>query len=312
MQRSFGISLTAVLCGLGGLLGLLFAMLSFGMLLLSPQALPPGSGVVPFVMVATLGFAFSGWAIATMVGLWRLKNSARWSVLVYAGLLVFMGISSGALMAVIPLPPTPNAPAETMEGMRIGLVGFYGVLAALGTVWLVYFNRGSVKAQFAGANPPPLPSPRPTSISVIAYLQLFVGVSALWSLFMPVPAIILGFAIHGLPGRLVFLSWCAGYAAVGYGLLRLRPWSRIGGIALFVFGIVNSLVSLPGFGARMEEVMRDLPGSQQASAQAIAMFANGWFAGLIVVFVVVTSAIPIWFLVKHRHAFEPPKAAVQA
>jgi hypothetical protein len=306
VKRSFGISLTAIFCGVGALLGLLFAVLGVGSLLLNSRALPPASGgVVGLVMVGTMAIAFMGWAIATMVGLWRLRSWARWSVLIYAGFLLFVALSSGAMMAVIPLPAVPNAPDGMMQGMRFGLVGFYLVLAALAAGWLVYFSRDSVKMQFSDANLPAASSRRPLSISIIGYLLVSFAVFGLVSVFMPMPAFVLGLTIDGFPARLIYAAWCACYAIIGYALLRLRAGGRIAGMTLFTFMIVNSLAVLPTYGELTTKMMRDLQdNSNPNSAQLAGMFTNGWFAAIMVVFGCVTSAIPIWFLAKHRRAFE--------
>ena len=201
LKRSFGISLAAVLCALGALIGILFTGLMVVSLLLNPRAIPaPGVSIATPMIVATIGIAFTFWAIATAVGLWKLRTWARWSVLVYAGFLLFTNLSSGFVMAVVPLPPVPNAPVPNapngmMQTIRYGLVGFYGLLAVLSGAWLVYFTRDSVKSQFAGANPVPEPSRRPISISIVGYMLLIFGVIGLWSVFTPIPAILLGFII---------------------------------------------------------------------------------------------------------------------
>ena len=88
---------------------------------------------------------FSGWGLATGIGLLRAWRWARTSTLIFSGLLVALGV-----LAVVALL---RMPAGDVSGWQLLMLRAVAVLfflspAALGTWWLVFFNRKQVKAYF--------------------------------------------------------------------------------------------------------------------------------------------------------------------
>jgi hypothetical protein len=114
----------------------------------------PGSPVTfkAFMAAASLVYLLpSIWGVATAIGLWRLKNWARISMIVFSVILIFMGAVSGLVMLVMPFPsaPPPAPNPSVMAGIRIVMGGFWLTLLGIGIWWLVFFTRAKVAEQFA-------------------------------------------------------------------------------------------------------------------------------------------------------------------
>ena len=308
MKRSLGVTLSAVAAGLGsGLLALLGTIAVVSTYLVPP---PPTPGMPPIFMqvVLVVGclilLGLAGWGMATAAGLFRLKTWARWSMLTFCALWTLFTLAAALMISVIPLPPTPGLPADAVGSIKIFVGVFYGLQAILGGVWLFYFNRPSVRAQFGGGGAPgPGPGGRPLSISIIAWLLIVGGVSTILFSILPFPATVLGMVFTGWAGRLFYLGYSVISITAGVGMLRLRPASRIAAIVIFIHAILNSLlmVALPGLPERLAAVYAGFPGlqpSQMSLAAAVPSILMG----------MVFSAIPLWFLVVRRAAFDPPVA----
>ncbi len=143
MQRPLGITLIAVLCFVGAAFDAVLAALA----VLRPAALaailaalsPSGAG--PQQMHAAMGaflpvyylvgIAFSA---ALGVGLWRLRNWARWIVI------VLVAVSLAAVVGQI---------AQLLGAATVGAVVLTAFRVALCVFWLWYLFRARVRAAFA-------------------------------------------------------------------------------------------------------------------------------------------------------------------
>src|SRR5215831_20883735 len=147
MHRSTGVPASAVLVIVGSALTLLCAaMMLFGSAFESksnPAANAPVDLGTILTVEAVVVFGFGGWGLASGIGLLYLKQWARISLLIYAGLLVCVSLPAAALMAVISLPHDPSLPVNFMPAIRVGMAFFYGMFAALGGFWLYFFNKRS-------------------------------------------------------------------------------------------------------------------------------------------------------------------------
>jgi hypothetical protein len=190
VRRSVGVTISAVLALLGSLLAAGMAMLTIFALVVMPAPPPnPGFPAPPeFIrairLVVPLFYLLpAAWGITTSVGLFRLRNWARISIIVFAALLSIWGLF-GMLMALAMFAmPAPAMPPEARVDpnvifmvMRLFFIIFAMVQLGIGIWWLVFFNRASVKQQFvpqpmsfvpypatAGAPPPPALYPTPSS-----------------------------------------------------------------------------------------------------------------------------------------------------
>jgi len=302
MQRSIGVTLTAIASILGSILLLLMVLLMTVTLLLRPNATEMTSLVrITLLIGGAAMFAFSAWGIATAVGLLRLCGWARWSMLAFSVLLTFFG-AAAALGAIFgAAAPAPGVAPDLMRGILLGVGAFYAVLALLGGFWLYYFNTSAVKAQFSSAGPTQPPGGRPFSVTMIAWLMLPGGALCCVFAFLPFPAVLGGWMVTGWAARLFYAGVALIELWLGWGLLRLRPLSRVLSIAFFVLGAVNSLLFalLPGAAARVAASLAIFsPGLRYSSTSRFPSLIGSLAA-------VPLSAVVIWFLVKCRPAFHP-------
>lgn len=311
MQRPIGVVLSAGVQILGSLFVLLMSVVIFA----APH-LAPSSGRQPqppagfFVTMGVVYLMFAGISIGTAIGLIQLKNWSRYSTLMFAGFLVFVGLVSMLVSAVAPFTPPPNQAAQLPPSfaikVRIFAIAFSFAIAALGGVWLYYFNRRSIRSAFAGEKLERETDRRPLSVVVLAGLS-FLGVRFnLFCIWMGTPAMVLGLLVEGNAARLSFLVLLAISLYLGIGLLRLTPASRKIAIGFYVFGIINIVLAyaLPGREQRWAHVLAEsnrVWHVQNATYHAMPAQAGLW-AGMAGGFAF--SAVAIYFLVAHRAAFE--------
>ncbi len=281
------------------------------------------------------------WGIATSIGLFRLREWARISIIVFSVLLILMSGFCGLMFLVMPMPPTPNqaAAASVAAAVRIFMAVFAGLLS-IGIWWLVFFARGGVKQQFmrpqslvtgtpvemtqsipgvsGQPSAPPIPG-RPVSLTVIACLMLVGCFFMPMSLWLRSPGIFLTWVLTGWSATLYYSVIILAHLYVGIGLLRLKPLARTIGVAYYAFVFVNMAVFylVPGGRSRMLDMLQ----KSQASMPWIqgkpdlywgpAQFMNNTpFLVLMAVSGLLWILVPLYFLVTRKEAFEKAGAAV--
>jgi hypothetical protein len=330
MKRSIGVTVAAAFSLLGSLF--LFAR---GVLVIVAMTVAHGSnaqqiGRMPqsflIAIFLLVYLAPAVWGIATSVGLFRLKPWARISMLIFSTLLVVMGCLSGltTVLITLPTPPNSNLDPGLASGVRIALAGFWMVLAVIGAGWLILFTRSGVKAQFVrsvglgiagdplqvSSGPTTVPgSNRPLSITVIAWLLIVGCVFLVISVMLHTPAALFTMILSGWKAGLLYLSFACISLTVAIGLFQLKLWARATAIVYLGFGMLNALVFYfaPGasgrFSALMDRQQALFPWLQPLPSQSWQPIPAGMliFAGVIGVIV---TAIPIYFLMIHKKAFE--------
>ncbi len=333
MKRSAGVTFIAILSMIGSVLVLLIGILLIVVMALFPP--PPSNPQIPapFFKVLILFGALvyigpSIWGILTSVGLFRLRKWARISILVFSILLILMAVPSGLISFLIPTPEVKGADPGFFPVFRILMAGFWLMLAAIGTWWLIFFTRSGVKAQFEPsavlsplqAIPGTIPVPvvpslpdkprRPVSFTVIACLML------LGALFMPIaflmhtPGIVLTRIVTGPKAVVYYIAVTVLSLYVGIGLLRLRPLARKVGIVYSILLLINSAVFYlaPGGVGRMRSLIESqstiFPWMRLTQSQpnlqldmAPAMIVGG-ITGLLII------SAQIYFLITGKEAFE--------
>jgi hypothetical protein len=332
MKRPIPVILTAVLLGLFAALQLLGTILMtvVGFVALhkglpstpGAQPFPPSMMPVLFFGTSLLSTALAVWFILTLIGLVRLRSWARYSLLAIAGLMAGFGgiamLSSFAMPFLMPsMPAAANQPAADPSILRTiffmtGAV--YGLVTALGVALLVYYNLAKTRALFLMNAPvnvgPPKTStgrPRPTAVTVISWIYLISAPFCLIYTFLPFPAFLFGFILHGLAAHLMYLFFGALTFAIGYGLLRLRNEARVAMFALFALLPIQTVVMLTPWGARqfrlcMDEMNTAMYGGRYTPPN---LFAS---PGIIVFFMLLSMAlyaVVLWLLHRHRAAFTP-------
>jgi hypothetical protein len=333
MKRSPGVTFAAVVALVGSILILLLGLVMAIAMMFVPI---PSSGQLPasptfmrvvFLLLSLLYLLPAGWGIATSVGLFRLKNWARVSMIIFAVLLSAMGLFTGLGSLLITIPQgvaTPATPVITF-GAKVGMALFWFALLGIGIWWLVLFTRAAVKTQFRPAQPPPpsmpgavpmphtIPAPlgpqRPLSISIIGWLLLVGCVFFPMTLLLHFPAVLFTSVLTGWAATLCYLGYAVVHFFVGRGLLQLKPWARQLAIGFYIFGFVNTAVFYfaPGARSRMkalvnsqssmfwwEKLAPNQPHIQMDPSPLFPLFA---LLGLIAI------AVPIYFLVTRKAAF---------
>lgn len=287
----------------------------------SGHIVPPAPSWMPFFSYGLSAFfvALAAWGIVTAIGMFRLRQWARFSILVIGGGMALIGLVSALctlLFLLIPLPSQPGLNpsqaevAHTMVKVILGVVAaFYGLLFALGVFWLVYFNRAGVRIVFANGAGEDAQSRRPLILSAIAILMLLGAPACLLGVFIPVPGVLFGFPLRGWEKAVTYLVIAALQAAGGIGLWQMREWGRRLMMGILAFGAINCAlyVAWPSLVVRYsEEISRSMnvPAQYQLPAHFQRMVSAG-SSGVSLLFILAIVAV----LHHYRARFEPPMSA---
>lgn len=309
-----------------GFFGMIFAS-RFG----SAATTLPDQGPMPMVAVAVMSslfnLGFAGWGLATGIGLFRLKQWARISTLVFAGFMAVSAAFAALLFLLIPLPATPNIGPGSDFIIRVMVGSFCAIPLSIAVWWLVFFTRKSVVAQFSALPktttsqvaqvviPPPafVPGPprlqRPIILTIVAWFYLATVISsAPWYFvgpFRKMPFLFFGTIMQGQAVLTYFVVSILVLLAAGIGLLKNRIWGYWLAFVIQLFGFLNVGASLllPGRGERLERYMASfqlnfplkLPGP---TANYLGMtMAVGLAGGMVI------SAVVLWFFWTCRRRF---------
>jgi len=279
---------------------------------------PPVPSWMPFFSYGVGAFfvALAAWGIVTAIGVFRLRQWARISILVIGGGMALIGLVSVLCTLVFLLIPLPSQPglnpsqaevAHTMVKVVLGIVAaFYGLLFALGVFWLVYFNRAGVRTVFANGAGADVQSRRPLILSAIAILMILGAPACLLAIFIPVPGVIFGFPLRGWEKGVTYLVIVVLQAAGGIGLWQMREWGRRLMMGIMAFGAINCAlyVAWPSLVVRYsEEISRsmNIPGQYQLPAHFQRMVSAG-SSGLSLLFILAIVAV----LHHYRARFDRP------
>lgn len=344
MKRSGGVTVAAVvLIVISALVasGAFFA--SFGDIMLritDPKMIAP---VFARMLAETLILlAICLWGIATGAGLLRLRRWAWFCVLAIGVLLIAKAVPGlgHAQKLIRATTGVPTVGAGTFIAAQYAAIVFGTLIPlALAIWWLLLFTRRSVTLQFAAsANghksiapgttvaasadsaaaymqpamliPPPrtgFAATHPPSISVVA-ICLLAGAAFFPLIFLYPPSwritAIFGILVSGRKMILVSIPWFAANLALGVGLLRLKPWARVGSIAYCIVGMVNGTLSARSTGRLMDAMHKAMgvpaPPLPPVFMRAVVVFGLVFTLGL--------NLAAIYFLVTRRAAFyrQPP------
>lgn len=347
MKRSIGVTAIAVLSLLGSVFTLLMGFLMAWVMFRVPETSQnpfPGSPAffkLMMFMVVLMYLLPAIWGISTSVGLFRLKNWARLSIIAFAVLLILMSGFGMLMSLVVPIPTQPTGPPDkSIEfGVRLFMGLFSSVLVGLGVWWLVFFNRQRVREQFVPPPPAepsnstllqtsdllqspsigetaPRPRQRPLSITILAWFLLLGCLLIPLNILLRAPAALFTKMLTGYPAALFYLGFFGLQLYIAIGLLRLKPAARIVCIWYLTFGFVNATVFYfaPGGHARMLALIA----KQQSMFPWMQPWQNQMWQQIDLTPLLIVGAcsglavllLPMYFLITRKQAFE--RVAIQA
>ncbi len=298
MPKWFAIRASATIAIAGSAAALIFsAVLALAVLLTPPREtgpLPPGVMKIAGVAVATVFAGGAAWGVCSGVGVFRRRNWARVSMIVFAGLLAFLGVT-GALAAIaLPFGDAPDVDHRAAAIVRASMIAFYGLITVLGAWWLVLFTRKTAMKYFEA--PERAPDERPISIGVVAWSLLASAVVTALAAALRSPTAFFGFVVSGWAAAAIYTVYTAALIYLGSGLLHLdnaaRAWSIVFFCAVAANGVVAALS--PGLRERGQSLALELEGYSRIEIPDVSF---AWWVGA------AFAVIPIWFLVRRRAAF---------
>jgi hypothetical protein len=314
MKRAGGVTASGVIGILGSLLTILFGiMLAVTSMSIRAHPLPAAAATPPFDVTKVLivesivlfGLAILG--IVCSIALLKLKNWARVSFLVFAGVLGGSSIMSviGMSISFYLLPQIAPRDQGPPQGIFIGVLLVFSFIAlgllGLSVWWLYYFTRRHIKEQFLTETELATPRRGPLSVTIIAWFLVIGGCLGCLTFVASYPVFLFGFAFNGWTAKLVLTLISASSLAAGVGMLRWRAPAHTLALALYGFFLLSTLASLilPGSVARMQDAMREFAYPQADGFPT----SSQTFVWLSMLFTVIAVLVPLWFLVTRRRAF---------
>jgi hypothetical protein len=326
MKRPVGVTLTAVVQVLGSLLVLIGSVLMLFMPALmrgTPRPTPPSpiESLILYGAAAVYGFfALSGFL--TAIGVFRLKNWARYSTLVFAGFVVVMGLLLALEFVLMPVPGMPSragadSPAAITPMLRLLMAAFPLGFALLGAAWLYYFNRASIRSVFIQSDKRTNADAKgilvggrrvPLSILVIAAFSLFGAIVLIPFAFWLPANIFFGFIVTGYACKVITLLLGALDVYVGIALLRLSEMGRRVAIAANFVYLANTVVFwfVPNRVHQYFELYGQMVGAPASSA--MAPYTTVTYMRYGVLLGVAEIGVNLYFLVTRAGAFRAESA----
>ena len=250
-RPSASITVAAILAIAGSALALIsifFAALGMAMMrsAASVPALPPAVQAVTTVsLLLFAGLAVFG--IFTGVGLLRLKNWARISILVFSGLATAVSSLTIIFATFLPIPAAPEAGPAMGAFIKVFIMIFYGIPLGIGIWWVILFTRKKISDQFqpqapgssgdpnaplampagtATALPPPVAPSTPACplpIMVVGGLWILSSLSLVFVLYARTPMVLFGHPFNRSLSVTLWVLKSILYVVAGVGLFRVKP-----------------------------------------------------------------------------------------
>jgi hypothetical protein len=335
MKRSSGITISSIFVFIGSGAMLFFAaIMLFAGFVVGTQAQQPAFMKSMMFAIAAFEAALAAWGVASGIGLLRLKEWARISMIVFSALLLLISLPGLIIILVLPFPIPPNASdaelaSHVMLATRIIMSIFYALLISTAGFWLYFFNTRFVRDQFKGvaratagvggipdsggdaiAAPKSYPVStrrRPISVSIIGWYLLISAAFVPILFFVRIPMTVLWFVLRGPKATTYAVITAVVQIIIGIGLLKLREWTRILAICYSGFLALSALTTAlaPGAQARFEEMQTEIQNSFGVPSTSFGftptpMHFPIWFG---LAFSLPLIAAALWFLVKSKPAF---------
>ncbi len=295
-QSWIGIRLSAALA----LLGSLAALVAATVVLRMASRLEDAPNVTRAMLVVLVVFfgVLALWGLLTGGGVLGRRSWARISMVIFAVLLVGMGLSALVGLLFIRMPSSAPAGSGPVIDVRRLLAAFYGGLTLIGAWWLLLFSSAHAKLYFSEPRPP---AGTPVSIDVVGWCLLLLAIATAAAAMLRVPAPVFGTVVTDWSALAIYTAYTAAEIYLGTGLLGRVEAARIGAIVYCGFLAMNAVawVMLPGFPVRTQVVLGHLPRVLRLPVSPGGMD----FAALLAWLGCALAAVPIWLLVSHRADF---------
>ena len=119
MKRSIGVTVLAVLSLIGSILMFAIRLMMIAVALFAPKTeanLPPAFMAAMMGAMSIFYFLLAAWGISSSIGLFRLKNWARISTIVFSVLLALIGLFSLPMAFILPLIAAKGRSVDTTAG----------------------------------------------------------------------------------------------------------------------------------------------------------------------------------------------------
>jgi len=206
----------------------------------------------PLLQAVTLYLLFLVlWPIITGLGIIFKKNWARYSIFVMSVFVIFIGISSAVALVFIPqsVYEAQTKPAIFIPEFFLSVANFIFFIC-IPMYFMIFFNKGVVKAAFGVTKPQVTSTKRPLGITLIAILTFFTALFCAIFIFLPVypkSTLIGELSFSGIWEKVYFLSVSVInlYISIGFVRMRKSAWTAyiVFYIVSIIIGIVNSFTA---------------------------------------------------------------------
>jgi hypothetical protein len=270
-----------------------------------------GSSRLPFtedsmIFLSSTSLLAGTWGVATAFGILNHQEWARISVITFSWLCLVYCVLPMLYFPLVPLAPIEGASVDFISHWRLGATAYFAVFVGVGSWWLYFFNKASVKERFSrnieltyGQSSDQAHLSRPLGISVVAW-YLFITAFLFTATFSyRVPVFLFGFGLTGWEASLIKVIFALVHILTMVGLLELKRWSRTLAICYFSFLILDTIASVWIRGQRsvFEKLLTMAPasiGRSEFPAARSLIVALGLAIPLF--------ALPLWVVVTEKHA----------
>jgi len=217
---------------------MLFGLLASGNLTKNPPLL---EAIIVYLLFLVL------WPVVTGLGIILKKNWARYSVIVMSVFAMFIGISSAAALMFIPqsVYEAGARPASYIPEFFISVANFIFFIC-IPMSFMIFFNKGKVKAIFGVTKPQVTNKKRPLGITLLSVVAFFTALVSAIFIFVPIypkSPLIGGVSLSGIGEKIYFLVVSVINLYISIGFLRLRKNAWIAYIAFYIASIIVGIVN---------------------------------------------------------------------
>jgi hypothetical protein len=337
-----------IFSALGVLVGLLVEVSMFvvpGMQVSAgTPTIPPGTRAAVAVFWL-FGLAVAVFGFFVGIGVFRRRNWARITMLIWGGIMAVLSALSIALIFVVfnSLPSTlPNGveAGPFMAFLKVFMFFFYGIPLGIGIWWLALFTRPRVAAAFAApnslaANPPamevaesfrPEATAQPSFTSkaacplpllILAGFLIFSSVCMVLVVLFPMtgsmPFFFFGTVFSGLTAKFMLGLLGAIFGIAGVGILKLKPTALHTVLILQCVFFINGILSIqnPRFLAAAQDAMQRADAENPAFPGGNPFFTGSLFH-MVILFGLFFSGVIIALLLFYRSRFLEATAAAKS